>query len=232
MRTASKAKIERVSSQFTVTTDPLLPNIIVGDLLTIRADFTSIRADDRVTARAIAAFAEAHAVILPSALDAALLEMILRVSRRGPFVPEQIGTIGSRTIEERDLAGRALRFALERREFLQWLESIAECDTLHHITGFVAEMAAGTGQGLGWHDDRNEGGLGRRLAITVHLSDAPYEGGWFELREKATERILVRAGALPPGSVMIFRVDRRLTHRVTEVTGGGPRRVFAGWVSV
>ena len=221
-----------MSSQFTVTTDPLLPNIIVRDILTIRADVTRIRADDGVTDRALAAFAEAHAVILPSALDAALLETILRVSRGGPFVPEQIGTIGSRTIEERDLAGRALRFALERREFLQWLESVAGCDRLHHITGFVAEMAVGTGQGLGWHDDRNEGGLGRRLAITVHLSDAPYEGGWFELREKATERILVRAGALPPGSVMIFRVDPRLTHRVTELTGGGPRRVFAGWVSV
>lgn len=215
-----------------MTSDPELPDITVPDAVNISADATRICADGQVTARVIRAFSEAHALVLPSALDASLLQTILRVCVRGPFVPEQIGAIGWRTIEQRDLAGQALRFALQRPEFLRWLESIAGCDTLRHLTGFVAEMAAGTGQGLGWHDDRNEGGLGRRLAVTVHLSDASYEGGWFELREKATQRILVRVGALPPGSVMLFRVDQRLTHRVTEVTGGGPRRVFAGWLSV
>ena len=218
--------------EFTVTSDPLLPDIVVPAAVTIGAAATRISADDHVTARVRAAFAEAHALVLPSALDAVLLRAILRVARPGPFVPEHIGAIGWRTVEARDLAGQALRFALQRPEFLRWLASTAGCGALHSLAGFVAEMAAGTGQGLGWHDDRIEGGLGRRLAVAVHLSDTSYEGGLFELREKATERILVRAGALPQGSVFLFRIDPRLTHRVTEVTGGGPRRVFAGWFSV
>jgi hypothetical protein len=210
----------------------MLPSIVVPDGVEIGANVTRIRTDAQVTARVIAAFAECHAVILPSALNGTLLQMILSACRHGLFAPEHIGKIGWRTVEERDFAGRALRFALQRPEFLLWLESIAECGELHSVAGFVAEMAAGTGQGLGWHNDLNEGGLGRRLAVTVHLSDTAYEGGLFELREKATERILVRVGALPLGSVMIFRIDQRLSHRVTELTDGGPRRVFAGWFSV
>jgi hypothetical protein len=49
--------------------------------------------------------------------------------------------------------------------------------------------------------------------------------------EKQSGELLVRQGALPPGSVMLFRIDRRLRHRVTQVMSGGPRRVFAGWLS-
>jgi hypothetical protein len=50
--------------------------------------------------------------------------------------------------------------------------------------------------------------------------------------EKESGRLLVREGALPPGSVMLFRIGRGLRHRVTQVMSGGPRRVFAGWLSV
>lgn len=32
-----------------------------------------------------------------------------------------------------------------------------------------------------------------------------------------------------PGTVLIFAVRPDLEHRVTPLTSGGPRRVFAGW---
>jgi hypothetical protein len=135
-------------------------------------------------------------------------------------------------VEERDAAGSALRFALERPAFVRWLETVTGGETLRALAGVVAEIAVGTGQELGWHNDLHEGVLDRRLAVTIHLSDEAYDGGVFEMRDEASGRVLVREGALPPGSVMLFRIDRRLRHRVTPVTGGGPRRVFAGWFSV
>jgi 2OG-Fe(II) oxygenase superfamily len=206
-----------------------LPDITIPDAVTIGAAAVRI-GDANVLARARAAFACGNAVTLPSAFDPPLLRTILAISRRGPYVPEYIDKIGWRTVEEHDVAGRALRFALERPEFLRWCEAAAGCETVNLIAGAVAEMAAGTDQGLGWHDDRNDGGL-RRLAVTVHLSETPYEGGLFEMCEKQSGQLLVRQGALPPGSVMLFRIDKRLRHRVTQVMSGGPRRVFAGWLT-
>ena len=215
-----------------VTADRTLPDIAVADAVTIGAAATHLDDAPAVLADARAAFARGDAIVLPSAFDPAFLRTILSICRRGPYVPEYIENIGWRTVEERDMAGCALRFALERPAFLRWVEAAAGCDPLSRISGVVAEIAAGTGQELGWHNDRNEGGLGRRLAVTIHLSDALYDGGLFEMRDQQSGRLLVCEGARPPGSVMLFRIDRRLRHRVTQVISGGPRRVFAGWLSV
>ena len=208
------------------------PNIVVADAIAIGSGATRIDDAPAVLARARAAFDDASALTLPAALEPAFLRTILAICRRGPFVPEHIGRIGWRTVEERDAAGAALRFALERPAFVRWLEAATGCETLRRLAGLVAEIGADTGQELGWHNDLHEGALDRRLAVTIHLSDEPYDGGVFEMRDEASGRLLVQEGALPPGSVMLFRIDNRLRHRVTPVTSGGPRRVFAGWYSL
>ena len=209
-----------------------LPNIAVPNAVSIGAASTRVDDTPEVLARARATFADGNAITLPAALDPAFLRTILTVCRRGPFVPEHIGKIGWRTIEERDAAGAALRFALERPVFVRWLEAVTGCETLRRLAGVVAEIRAASGQELGWHNDLYEGVLDRRIAVTIHLSDEAYEGGVFEMRDEPSSRLLVRDGALPPGSIMLFRIDNRLRHRVTPVTSGGPRRVFAGWFSV
>lgn len=211
--------------------DQVLPDIAVADAVTIGAAATRIDDAPAVLARARAAFAAGDAIALPTAFDPAFLRTILAICRRGPYVAEYIDKIGWRTVEERDVAGCALRFALQRPAFLRWVEATAGCDTLNQMIGVVAEIAAGTGQELGWHNDRNEGGLGRRLAATIHLSDVPYDGGLFEMCDQQSGRLLVREGARPAGSILLFRIDKRLRHRVTQVTSGGPRRVFTGWLT-
>ena len=217
--------------EHSLTHDQMLPNIAVADAVAIAAAATWIDDAPAALARARAAFAGGDAIALPSAFDPAFLRTILAICRRGPYAPEYIQKIGWRTVEQRDVAGGALRFALERPAFLRWVEATAGCETLSRMTGVVAETAAGTGQELGWHNDLNEGGLGRRLGATIHLSDEPYDGGLFEMCETPSGRLLVREGALPPGSVVLFRIDKRLRHRVTQVTSGGPRRVFTGWLT-
>jgi hypothetical protein len=171
------------------------------------------------------------AVAIAPVWEDALLDRMLGICRDGSFVPETIARVGSRTVEENDLAGRLIRFLLERRSFLDWAQEIAGCETLRHATGLVGEMAPASGQGLDWHDDQNDGGF-RRLAVTVHLSDAPYDGGVFEIREKAASRILFRQPCPPAGTMTLFRIGPQLHHRVTPVERGGPRRVFGGWLSI
>jgi len=210
--------------------DEGLPNIAVEAAVTIGAAATRVDDAPDNLARARDAFARGNAAVVRSAFDPAFLRTILAICRRGVYAPEYIDKIGWRTVEEGDVAGCALRFALQRPAFLRWCEAAAGCDTLNVVTGVVAEMAADTDQGLEWHNDRNDGGY-RRLGVTIHLSDVPHEGGRFEMCEQPSGRLLVREGALPPGSIMLFRIGPGLRHRVTRVTDGGPRRVFAGWLS-
>lgn len=191
---------------------------------------TEVDKSDATIADMRAALLRDGAVSFRPAWDDGLLDTLLQLCRAADFLPETIARVGERTYEGGDKAGRLLRFLLERPSFLLWAQAIAGCETLHHVTGLIGEMAPGTQQGLDWHDDLNDGGL-RRLAVTVHLSDAPCEGGSFEIREKGSDRTLFRQDAQPAGTMTLFRIGPRLHHRVTPLTGGGPRRVFGGWLS-
>ena len=63
----------------------------------------------------------------------------------------------------------------------------------------------------------------------IDLADRRYQGGRFELRRKGESDPLLVFEHAAPGSLLIFAVRDDLEHRVTPVTGGGPRRVYSGW---
>lgn len=207
-----------------------LPEITVTDAVRIGTFATQILSSEATIQRARAAMKAGSAMVLPSAIDSEFLEGIWRHCRQATFCEEHIESIGWRLIEEQDRAGKMLRFALQRPGFLRWIEEAAGCGPLSTITGVVARTMPGTEQGLDWHDDLNAG-AGRRLALTLHLNEAPFEGGLFEIRRKADDLLLVRQAMLEPGSITIFRIDKHYRHRVTPVTGGSPRQVFAGWLN-
>jgi hypothetical protein len=196
--------------------------------VSIAAAATSL--DAAAIERARTLFAAHHVLLLPDAFAPPLLASIMALCRTTAFETEQVGTIGWRTIEAENRVGRALRFLLERDAFLRWVEAVTGCHGLTNVSGVLAEMLPGTDHVLGWHDDCND--PARRLALIVHLSDGPFEGGRFELARKSEDAPIATAGYLPPGSILLFRVDQALRHRVTAVEGEQVRRVFAGWLNV
>lgn len=206
--------------------EPTIPRL--DGAVSIGAAETSL--DAAQTDRARALFAAHHALLIPEAFDPALLANVMTLGRVASFETERVGTIGWRTIEAADRVGRVLRFVLERAAFLRWAETVTGCGGLTNVSGVLAEMSPGTDHVLGWHDDCND--PTRRLALIVHLSDTPFDGGRFELADKSDKRPIAAAGYLPPGSILLFRVDPALCHRVTAVEGQQVRRVFAGWVNV
>ncbi|HEX7848261.1 MAG TPA: 2OG-Fe(II) oxygenase [Sphingomonas sp.] len=206
--------------------EPAVPHL--DGAVNIGATATSL--DTAQVDRARTLFAEHYALLLPAAFDPMLLASIMALCRATAFETERVGTIGWRTIEAEDRVGRALRFVLERDAFLRWVETVTGCAGLTNVSGVLAEMLPGTDHVLGWHDDCND--ATRRLALIVHLSDAPFEGGRFELTRKSEQRPIATAGYLSPGSILLFRVDPALRHRVTAVEGDRVRRVFAGWLNV
>jgi len=174
-----------------------------------------------------ARFASDQALVCNAALDDNLLMLMQRLVMRASFIPEPVEHIGQREMESPGLSGAALTLALRRTPFLRWIEALTQCGPIHTVKGKLAQTRAGTPQALDWHDDLNDGQ--RRLAITIDLSPAHYEGGLFELCHKSTREVIFRHRHLRPGTALIFRIAPHLVHRLQPVTAGGPRRVYTGW---
>lgn len=172
-------------------------------------------------------FERTHALECRDALDSAMLDLVMRQLDRASFELEQVAGIGDREIEGGSRAGAGLMLALKRRNLLDWLERATGCGPLNGVAGVVVQALAGADHHLGWHDDRQK--TRRRLAITINLSGAPYEGGVFEMRRKVTHEPLFAHRHTEPGTALIFDVAHDIEHRILPVTAGGPRRVFTGW---
>lgn len=172
-------------------------------------------------------FQQARSIGVLDGFAPPLLRALLDQCRRASWVSNMIGSLGTREEEMPERVGPVIRLMLARPEMLRWVEAVTGCGPLATVTGRVAQTRPGSGQGLGWHSDR--GDPLRRLAVTVNLTDTPYEGGLFELRTTPGHELLRVHHHAEPGSVLIFRIDRGLEHRLLPVTSGGPRRVFAGW---
>lgn len=140
---------------------------------------------------------------------------------------DSVEGLGDREVESPQRAGGAITLALKRAGLMRWIEEATGCGPLVRVDGRVVQARANNHDQLVWHDDLNE--PERRLAVTVNLSEAPYEGGRFELRHAGTKEMLTEHLHDAPGALLIFEVARELEHRVLPVTSGGPRRVYTGW---
>jgi hypothetical protein len=136
--------------------------------------------------------------------------------------------VGEQEIETPPVVARALSFALGSKPLIDWVNRVTMCTVSAHLLGGIARHQAGKQHRLDWHDDHLDKPV-RQLAITINLSTVPYKGGDFELRAKGQTEILFHHHHCDPGSIVLFRVDNKLEHRVTPVDTGGPRLVYAGW---
>ena len=65
--------------------------------------------------------------------------------------------------------------------------------------------------------------------MSINLSPKGYDGGVFELRERATKRFFAQLANDGIGNARLFRIAPELEHQVSAVTGSRPRIAFAGW---
>lgn len=77
-----------------------------------------------------------------------------------------------------------------------------------------------------WHADSDDG---RLLALSINLGTDPTQGGEFQIRDSSEPRKLYRTVKNNFGDAHLFRVDKRLMHRVSPLKGTVPRFCTAGW---
>ena len=181
-------------------------------------------------AAARAEFARDHALLARPGIDPALLARFAAVGAALAFVSNPVEQLGHRWIEAPHRLGAGIELALSRRALLDWLEAVTGCGAISHIEGRVVETRVGgddgPGDGLVWHSDTFDRAL---LGLTLHLGDAAYAGGGFELRDTASKAETFRHSGARAGDVVVFDIDPRCQHRVLPVLSGAPRRVFTGW---
>ena len=191
----------------------------------IGATDTMLAADPHVLAKS---FARVPAIVCHDVIEPALLDRLRARCDAASFVTNPVEGIGLREIEAQPIVAATFCVLLQRPAFLRWLGTVTGIAALGMVKGGISQTRPARGFELDWHDDLPTREFGRRLAITIDISSAAFEGGCFELRRRSDGHV-VRFRHDRPGSALIFAVNTGLEHRLLPITDGGPRRVFAGW---
>ena len=176
-----------------------------------------------------AQFDAKSSLLFDNVFEPEFLARLVSSAATAPFVENMVEHIGLREMEERQRVGATISLVLGRFDFLEWLEKATGISPLRATMGRLVQTRANGQDALGWHDDMDTDY--RQLGIVINLSDQPFTGGVFEMRRKGEALPFHSVKHDKPGSIMVFAVNPGIEHRVTLVTEGGPRRVYAGWAA-
>lgn len=175
--------------------------------------------------RARADFEQQDWVRLPAILDRELFEIA-----QAQLGASQFEEKTANLYRELTVANNALPFSLllllNNPRLFRLIEEITGCGHIGCFRGRIYRIVPGANHHVEWHTDLN----GTRLvALSVNLNSEPYEGGVLSIREAATERILCELTNSGFGDAILFRIDERLQHRVSDVEGTVAKTALAGW---
>jgi hypothetical protein len=175
------------------------------------ADIERVRAD----------FERQDWVRLPAILDRELLKMIQQQLAANDF------DVRTRSIyQEVDVTDGALLVLLNSPQLFRIIERITGGGHIGCFRGRIYRFVPGAKNVLEWHSDLN----GTRLAaITINLNTEPYHGGVLSIRETKTKRLLCQLTNPGFGDAILFRIDERLEHSVSDVEGNVAKIALAGW---
>ena len=133
----------------------------------------------------------------------------------------------------------ALLVLLNSPQLFKIIEQITGCGHIGCLRGRIYRIVPGASHYddpthyqrpyeilTGWHTDLNGT---RLLALSINLNTAPYQGGTLSIREAKTRRILCEVTNPGFGDAVLFRIDERLEHRVSDVEGTVAKIAFSGW---
>lgn len=167
-----------------------------------------------------------HCITLHGFIEPLLLAHIHRLSSAATFADCAHGDLATELRMEPGVCTGLLYFLVNDPDLFRLVEAIAGCGAIGSFVGRVYRRYPGV-HFDSWHGDRTD--PRRLVGMSVNLSDAPYEGGTFEIRDVTTARPIASLPNVVPGDAILFRLDDDLEHRVTPVRGTTPKTAFAGW---
>lgn len=198
----------------------------LDDVIVVAREQTRITTDARVLAEARDRFTRTAAVVLKGFLAPPLLEWVQAQVRLGDFSTNVHPNSGvEEVMAHRDVVW-LMRFLLGARDVLAAVEQITGAPPLSSSIVRVYRFLPNTGHHHDWHDDFSDG---RRLGLSVNLSESYFEGGNLQLRRSGSTALLNDIRNTGPGDAVIFGLGDDLEHQVLPVVGAAPRVALAGW---
>jgi hypothetical protein len=171
-------------------------------------------------------FARFHSVKLEGLIAGSVLTAVQEELDKGEFADRTHHGIGTELCLKPGPAFGMLMLMANDPALLRLVEQVTGCESIGCFEGRVYRFVPGSGHYDSWHSDV---GHGRLIALSINLSREPYEGGTFQLRSARAEHVLRELPNVTPGDGIMFRIDRGLRHRVTDVRGVAAKTAFAGW---
>lgn len=169
-----------------------------------------------------------HWVKVPGLLTPALLAQVQDGIRRATFVEVHHHGVTPPSVDvcmEPNATSAMLELLCNDADLFRAVEAMTGCAPLTRFNGFVYRLTPGTGHHHNWHNDLVQN---RRVAMSINLEPAPYEGGILQIRVRETGAVIEEVANVGPGDAILFRIDAALQHRATPVTAG-TKTAFAGW---
>ena len=198
----------------------------LDDVIVVSRDETRITTDARVLDVARERFTRTAAVVLKGFLAPPLLEWAQAQIRQGDFSTNVHPNSGvEEVMAHRDVVW-LLKFLLGTPAVLSAVTSLTGAAPLTSTVLRVYRFLPNTGHHHDWHDDDSDG---RRLGLSVNLSETHFEGGNLQARREGESTLLSDIRNTGPGDAVIFGLGADLVHRVLPVVGHAPRVALAGW---
>ncbi len=175
--------------------------------------------------RARADFEKQDWVRLPAILGRELLEIAQSQLGTSQFEEKTANLYRELTVADNALPF-ALLLLLNNPRLFKLIEEITGCGHVGCFRGRIYRIVPGANHHVEWHTDLNET---RLVALSINLTTEPYQGGVLSIREAATEQVLCELTNSGFGDAILFRIDERLQHRVSDVEGTVAKTALAGW---
>ena len=117
---------------------------------------------------------------------------------------------------------------MNTNDFMDTIRSITQTPQIQSFQGRFYKLDNSENCFDNWHDDIQPS-EGRLVGMSLNLSEFPYEGGHFKIKNKSSKEVFREVSYKDWGTAHIFRIDPALHHKVEAVTGEQPRIAYAGW---
>jgi hypothetical protein len=172
------------------------------------------------------AFAVNQCLRLERFVEAELLAVVQQALAVAPFYDRTHDGIGTELCLSEGPLSAALEFLWNSPALSVAIDRITGCGPIGCFEGRVYRMLPAEGHYDSWHSDVGED---RRIAMSVNMSMARYEGGVTELRRVDEEAPFHRIANTGRGDAIIFQIDPTLRHQITKVTAREAKTAYAGW---
>jgi len=175
-------------------------------------------------------FAETGCVFLPGFLEKNTLQNLLNKIEKSTFQTKWEGKEDNKfgkvlALPRESVTVFLFTAVLNNPGVFKMMQYIADCGRIGNFVGRIHRSEAGEDHEIGWHSDASDN---RLLAVTLSLGTDRYSGAKLQIRETGSENITKEFGQLEAGDAVIFKIDRKLEHRLS-ILESGRRTVGVGW---